>query len=248
MHHDKRRWKTTRCQQKWRAIQQSRNTYFHAIRDAKRSDWQTFLSSAKGKDVFTAYKYTKPRRVERTPILNFQGQQAVDFQTKCNTFRKAMFPQPPEAPPAPPISPGPTLEWPTVTTQEIATAIKTSAPNKAPGPDGMPFLLLQKAYQAAPGLFNILYPRLVQHGYHHLSWRQATRAILKKQNKPDYTAPKAYRIIVQLNCLRSVLPILYLVQRHGLEDKSDTLTSSRYYKKQHPDEFQAHSAHPQSCQ
>ena len=79
-----------------------------------------------------------------------------------------MFPQPPEAPPAPPISPGPTLEWPTVTTQEIATAIKTSAPNKAPGPDGMPFLLLQKAYQAVPGLFNTLYPRLIEHGYHPL--------------------------------------------------------------------------------
>ena len=71
MHHDKRRWKTTRCQQEWRAFQQSRNTYFHTIRDAKRSDWHTFLSSAKGKDVFTAYIYTKPRRVERTPILNF---------------------------------------------------------------------------------------------------------------------------------------------------------------------------------
>ena len=79
-----------------------------------------------------------------------------------------MFPQPPEAPPAPPIPPGPTLDWPTVTAQEIANAIHTSAPNKAPGPDGMPFLLLQKAYQAAPGLFNTLYPLLVEHGYHPL--------------------------------------------------------------------------------
>ena len=177
MHYHKRRWKATRCAEEWRAFQQSRNSYFHSIRQAKQTDWRTFLSSAKGKDVFTAYKYTKPRRVERTPILNFQGQHAVDFQSKCNTFRKAMFPQPPEAPPAPPISPGPTLDWPTVTTQAIAKAIKTSASNKAPGPDGMPFLLLQKAYQAAPGLFNTLYPRLVEHGYHPLCWRQATGTI-----------------------------------------------------------------------
>ena len=103
---------------------------------------------SKGKDVFTIYKYTKPRRVERTPILNFQGQQAINFQTKCDTFRTAMFPTPPVAPPAPPIPPGPTLQWPTVSPEEIASAIHTSAPNKAPGPDGMPFLLLQKAHQA----------------------------------------------------------------------------------------------------
>ena len=68
----------------------------------------------------------------------------------------------------------------------------------------MPFLLLQKAHQAAPQLFNTLYPALIQHGYHPLCWHQATGAILKKQNKPDYTAPKAYRIIALLNCLGKI--------------------------------------------
>ena len=48
-----------------------------------------------------------------------------------------MFPNPPEGPSAPPIPTGPTLEWPTVTPEEIAEAIRTSVPNKAPGPDGM---------------------------------------------------------------------------------------------------------------
>ena len=91
-----------------------------------------------------------------------------------------MFPHPPEAPPSPPTSRGPTLDWPIVTAQEIATAIQTSAPNKAPGPDGMPFFILQKAYQAAPQLFNTLYPYLVEYGYHPLWGRQTTGGILKK--------------------------------------------------------------------
>ena len=78
MNQQKRLWKTTRGFQEWKAFQQKRNTYFQAIRHAKKTDWQTFLSGAKGKDVFTAYKYTRPRRVERTPILNFQGRQAID--------------------------------------------------------------------------------------------------------------------------------------------------------------------------
>jgi hypothetical protein len=227
MHQTKRKWKATRCEQEWRAFQQSRNSYFHAIRQAKKTDWQTFLSSAKGKDVFTAYKYTKPRRVERTPILNFQGQQAIDFQTKCQTFRQAMFPPPPEAPPAPPIPPGPILQWPTVTPAEIADAIQTSAPNKAPGPDGMPFLLLQKAHQAAPQLFNTLYPPLIENGYHPLCWRQATGAILKKQNKPDYTAPKAYRIIALLNCLGKISEKIIATRLSYLAETTDLLDNEQ---------------------
>jgi ribonuclease HI len=161
--------------------------------------------------------------VERTPILNFQGKQAIDFQTKCNTFRSAMFRTPPEAPPAPPIPPGPTLEWPAVTSEEIARAIQTSAPNKAPGPDGMPFLLLQKAYQAVPQLFNTLYPPLIEHGYHPLCWRQATGAILKKQNKPDYTAPKAYRIIALLNCLGKISEKIIATRLSYLAETTDLL-------------------------
>ena len=92
-----------------------------------------------------------------------------------------MFPTPSKAPPAPSIPPGPTLQWPAVSPTVIASAIHTSAPNKASGPDGMPFVLLEKAHQVAPQLFNTLYPALIQCGYHPLCWRQATGAILKTQ-------------------------------------------------------------------
>ena len=134
-----------------------------------------------------------------------------------------MFTPTPEAPPPLPIPPGPTLQWPTVTAEEIASAIQTSAPNKAPGPDGMPFLLLQKAYLAAPQLFNTLYPHLIEYGYHPFCWRQATGAILKKQNKPDYTAPKAYRIIALLNCLGKISEKIIATRLSYLAATSDLL-------------------------
>ena len=102
------------------------------------------------------YFFPRPRErmfLQPTNIPNQGELRGLQFSTfradKQYTFRasamlrQAMFPTPPEAPPAPPIPPGPTLEWPIVTDSEIATAINTSAPNKAPGPDGMPFLLLQ---------------------------------------------------------------------------------------------------------
>ena len=134
-----------------------------------------------------------------------------------------MFPEPPEAPPAPLISPGLTLDWPMFTAQEIATTIQSLAPNKAPGPDGMPFLLLQKTDQAVSDLFNTLYPLLVEHGYHPLCWIQATGAVLQKQNKPDYTAPKAYRIIALLNCLGKISEKIIATRLSYLAETSNLL-------------------------
>ena len=134
-----------------------------------------------------------------------------------------MFPTPPEAPPAPSILAGHILQWPAVTPTEISSAIHTFAPNKAPGPDVMPFLLLQKAHQAAPQLFNTLYPALIQHGYHPLCRLQATGAILKKKNKPDYTAPKAYRIIAPLNCLGKISEKIIATRLSYLAETIDLL-------------------------
>jgi hypothetical protein len=45
---------------------------------------------------------------------------------------------------------------------------------------------------------------LLNIGYHLYIWREAIGAILPKVNKPDYSTPKAYRIIALLNCLGKI--------------------------------------------
>ena len=95
-------------------------------------------------------------------------------------------------------------EWFPITDNEIQQAIFTSAPRKAPGPDGITFLCLQHAYTAIPQHFNMLFRALLEIGYHPKCWREGTGAILPKANKPDYKLPKAYRIITLLNCLGKI--------------------------------------------
>ena len=56
-----------------------------------------------------------------------------------------------------------------------------------------------------------------------LCWRQATGAILKKQNKPDYTAPKAYRIIALLNCLGKISEKIIATRFCYLAEATDLL-------------------------
>jgi ribonuclease HI len=50
----------------------------------------------------------------------------------------------------------------------------------------------------------MVYSLLINKGCHPKVWKQATGFILKKPNKPDYSQPKAYRVISLLNCLGKV--------------------------------------------
>ena len=49
-----------------------------------------------------------------------------------------------------------------------------------------------------------MFSTLFNYRYHPKCWRKATGAILKKAGKPDYSAPKAYRVISLLSCLGKV--------------------------------------------
>ena len=53
-------------------------------------------------------------------------------------------------------------------------------------------------------MFFRVYSTLLNYGYHPRCWKQATGVILKKPGKPDYSLPKAYRVISLLNCLGKV--------------------------------------------
>ena len=57
---------------------------------------------------------------------------------------------------------------------------------------------------AIPDIFFKVFSTLVNRGYHPRPWKQAIGAILKKPKKPDYSAPKAYRVIALLNCLGKI--------------------------------------------
>ena len=108
-------------------------------------------------------------------------------------FLKAMFPPSSESTPTA-LKPddSDTIAWNSTTFEEVEQAIKSSSLRKAPGPDRISFLILQKAFQAIPGLFFAIFAKLLNNSYHPICWRQATGVILRKEGKPDYSALKAY--------------------------------------------------------
>ncbi|EDO03846.1 hypothetical protein SS1G_06327 [Sclerotinia sclerotiorum 1980 UF-70] len=95
-------------------------------------------------------------------------------------------------------------EWPDLTESELLNACSAKIKGKTPGPDGITQDIIIQAYKAIPKAFFTLFSHLINLGYHPSCWKQATGAILKKPSKPDYSAPKAYRVIALLNCLGKI--------------------------------------------
>jgi ribonuclease HI len=221
-----RRWREYLNPATFLDFKRTRNDYFKSIRKAKEESWTNFLNEAKGADIFKALRYCRPRKVQRTPVLEHQDRTATTFAEKAQMMREVLFPPLPNAPPVPLeeiVFQRQPILWEPATEKEVRNAIFTSSPSKAPGPDGISFLCLQHAYTAAPKLFNTLYTKLADAGYHPKCWREATGAIIPKVNKPDYGIPKAYRIVALLNCLGKILEKMMATRLSYLAETEDIL-------------------------
>jgi ribonuclease HI len=261
-----RRYKGLPTDSNFEAFKAARNSYSHAIKTAKKTHWKDFLADAAGKDVFTAYAYTKARSNPILPAIRHKRGNseaiATTFSDKCRAFLTTLFPAPqpqPQQQPQQPIGlsrpPEPPIancykpqnsaiqpqgyrsskakasanrwEWPALEEIEIRKAIFGSSNKKAPGPDAISFLPIQRAYAAVPTLFNRAYKALFSEGYHPKAWREAIGIIIPKLNKPDYSIPKAYRVIALLNCLGKVLERLFATRLSYLANTAGLLPQSQ---------------------
>ena len=57
-------------------------------------------------------------------------------------------------------------EWPEINRDEIRDTIFSSSVKSAAGPDGIFYLILQKAFNIIENRFVILYSKLIQYDYH----------------------------------------------------------------------------------
>ena len=204
----RREWKNNPSYFSHQTFRHSRIEYFHAIRKAKQQTWLAFLENAANKDVFTAYKYTKPRTFEKIPPIQYENKLNVQFDHKCDAFVSAMYTKNPFTDDNIEDLTNQDSEndnnWPNLTENELQNAISLFNPKKSCGPDAINFTIIQKSFQPLKNVFFTIYSKFIQIGYHPLYWRTGLGAVLKKPNKPDYSLPKSYRIITLLNCLGKI--------------------------------------------
>ena len=210
----------------------ARNAYFHAIKAAKRDHWNQFLEKEDPKSIFKAMAYTKNSPSQRIPPIQASNATPAiledSFTGKCSAFRNTLFPPPPvtDSISWDHYQEG-RWEWPALSRAEVETACSSKVQSSTPGPDAINQEIITAAYQAQPDILFKVFSLFFDHGYHPVCWKQATGIILKKPGKPDYSAPKAYRVIALLNCLGKVVERLLAKRLGALAEVTSLLHSSQ---------------------
>ncbi|KAF8597946.1 hypothetical protein BDV93DRAFT_426352, partial [Ceratobasidium sp. AG-I] len=79
------------------------------------------------------------------------------------------------------------------------------AMHKTPGPDGIPNSMFKQCKDLLIPHLLPLYRATFRLKHYPDAWKLSTTVVLRKPDRPDYTAPKAYRPIALLNVISKIL-------------------------------------------
>ena len=100
--------------------------------------------------------------------------------------------------------------------------LKSIKPYKAPGPDGIPNIVLSSCADEIVDRLFYIYEAMLERGLLYKPWKASTTVVLRKPGKPHYDVPKAYRPIALLNTMWKVLTaiianhISFITEEHQL--------------------------------
>jgi hypothetical protein len=177
------------------------------VTQLKQQHWRTFLALTTLASVFQAFQFTKPRsqggilplrgpngtitsnKNEQAKLL-FEGTSVV--HSKCNLSDVPLDNHPSF------------VVFPTITRHKVLGVLNRLAKKKASGPDRIPNEVLSLCASELADTLTAVFNRCIREDVFPSAWRSATTAIIRKFNKPDYTAPGAYRPIALLSTLSKV--------------------------------------------
>ena len=213
--------------------------YNKTIQYSKQHHWRDWLEKATDPDLWTAHRYISAPAGDggktRIPSLMTQGPEG---ERKCNTnqgkskaLAKAFFPKRPQqdtdptedAETLPPV-----CDLDPISKQQVRKHIARLKPFKAPGPDGIPNIVLIKCADILTDRLWRIYTAVVAKGWYFTPWKAFTTIVLHKPGKPRYDTPKAYRPIALLNTMAKVLTSIIAEQLTFYSEKYQLLPPQHY--------------------
>ena len=205
---------------RWRGIpdhpshQSHRETskeYSKMIEATKREHWEDWLLNASGRDLWTANKYAAKPPTDggksRIPTLNYTRPDGTILPTTSNmektkALANAFFPPPPIIPNIPhSCYPEPANIFRYFTRAQIKKTAKKLSAFKAPGPDGIPNVVLKQCINVLADRLYYIFRAIFELDIYPQEWRESITVVLRKPGKPSYKDPKAYHPITLLNTL-----------------------------------------------
>jgi ribonuclease HI len=213
-----------------------RNLYSEGIRSAKKEHWASFLETMTPSSLWVTNRYisgdandggkTRIPTLKLTPPAGSGGQttEAASNEEKSEMLVKLMFPDRPTACSVPDdYSYPPQLQAPaSITADQIRRHIGGLSPYKAPGPDGIPNVVLKMCADIITPYLVSIFRAVLKLQLYPDSWKESTTCILRKPGKERYDVPKAYRPVALLNTVAKLLSSIvaeemsYLTESHQL--------------------------------
>ncbi len=222
-------------------IKKARN-YFKSLCKFKKREWATnTLESASSGEIWSFQNWSKgTRNYPSPPISRGEGQpKAIDHQDKCEALRKELFQPPPTLNTTFDVNlnvrnPA-ELTFSPITSSEIDEAITGASVKSAPGFTQITYQAIKWTWQSETGRKRItsLLGKCLTAGYHPIAWRKAIAIALKKPNKPDYSNPRAYRLITLLESLGKVLEKVIAKRLTFLAGKFDLVPGNQFGGRAH---------------
>ena len=212
--------------------------YDKTLQFTKKQHWRDWLERAEEPDIWTVQRMTSAPATDggkaRIPILKRKtGEQETAAST--NKEKSAMLAQGffPPKPQDDRIQQG--YKYPRqqqvrskITREQIRSQLRRIKPYKAPGPDGIPNIVLTKNAQLLTDRLLLIYEAMFERQLLYKPWKNFTTVVLRKPGKPRYDVPKAYRPIALLNTMWKVLTAIVAEQLTHITEKYQLLPANHF--------------------
>ena len=195
----------------------AKKKYTSEIKKNKRQHWRDWLEKAEDPDIWTAHRYVSAAAADgnstRIPTLRKKvgdsEQVASTNEEKGKMLGETFFPPAnttnADAAQEKEEEEVPVCKMDKITKEQITKHILKLKPYKAPGPDGIPNIVLTKCTDLLLDRLYYIYRAMVKQGLFYEPWKKFTTVVLRKPSKPKYNVPKVYRPIALINTQVKVL-------------------------------------------
>jgi len=179
--------------------------YHRMLQSTKMHHWRDWLEKAEDPDIWTVNKILAAPATDggttRIPVLKYtiNGAEltASTNEEKGQVLAKSFFPAKPlhETDAVNITYPMQCDKAGRISKEVIVRKLHRLKLYKAPGPDGIPNIILTKCADLLVDSLHQIYSAIYDRKLHYEPWKQFTTIVLRKPGKPTYDVPKAYRPI-----------------------------------------------------
>lgn len=212
--------------------------YAKLIESTRKDHWENWLNNASEKDLWTANKYATNPPTDggrtRIPDLIFTDPDGSTRHTTSNdeksiSLAESFFPPPPATPSIPHTAyPEPSNFFRYFKKDHIRNTARNLDSYKAPGPDGVPNIVLKESIDTIIDHLFHIFRAIFQLNVYPSEWRESITVVLRKPGKPAYDVPKAYRPIALLNTMGKLFSALMADELSYFCESRGTFPSTQF--------------------